>query len=107
MSLEANSCSLSGEVLSQMFKLPAYEWLVDDNAVGLLRNDVQSLIECTRPRDRVVFANKQMIRLPRTLEIVHKLELIGKPLGTNESSHAREMVPSLTCPYSKPALSVK
>lgn len=105
--LEGNACRMGFEVFHKIYRFATFEWIVDDNTIQLLHNDLQILMDCTRPGERVVFSNKRTLKLTRTLRITNKLEFIGKPLSVSESCHAEEMIPSLRCPFSESALSIE
>jgi len=104
--LEDNACTLGSEVLAEILKPTASQWLVDDSTIELLHNDLQLLIECTRPRDQVIFINKKTIRLARTVEIVHELEFLGTMTSAYGAESCSGEFSSFTCPQSGPAFSV-
>lgn len=100
-------CSLSDEVLAKITKPSASEWLVDDGTVELLGSNLEELIRCTRPSDKVFFSTQQVIRLDVTVTIPHALEFSRAPqpnIGSEESDASTTV---FTCPTSGPALSVK
>lgn len=104
--LEVNDCKLSSRLLAQIAKPSTSEWFVDDYTMSLLRGDLQLLIDCTRPLDRLVFVNNQLIRVERTLKIVHELEFFGASLYKYKEKQRGHEAASFTCPYSGPLFSV-
>lgn len=100
-------CSLSHAVLAQITKPSTSEWLVDDGTVKLLNNNLNELIRCTNPFDKVLFRTKEVIRPTEALEISHELEFLSISQATLESQNGDANATIFTCPKSGPVFLVK
>jgi len=105
--LEVNRCQLSNDTLYRIPKRRASDWIVDDSIVNLLHNDLQELILCTRPQERVIFQLQDPVQLNKTLRISHELELIAQAFEINEVKQNGAPFASFLCPESGAALVVR
>jgi len=72
-----------------------------------LKNDLQSVIECSEPGEFVLFLVSDVIQPSRTMVIPHKLIFINE--GTDAASNSNEETypTSFTCPTAKPLLEIE
>lgn len=110
LSLEAvniQPCNIKVKLLRKMNSGVGSEWLIDNNALEILDNDPQQLIQCTSPGDKVVFHLASVRKFKHPLVVSHELEMIARSPETNNVEDEWGSNASFTCPDSGPFLTVK
>lgn len=75
--------------------------------MNLFHHDLQELILCTRPRDRVIFQLQDPVHLNKTMRVSHELEFIAKAFDISEEEQKEASLASFLCPESGVVLVVR
>lgn len=98
-----SGCDLSLEDVDRFYDAFSQQWLIDDDVLEEMDNDVQAVVECAHENDTLLFVTDQIIKPRRTLVLSQNLTLASR----SESGFAENGVPvsvsekvRLTCPDS-------
>eukprot|EP00210_Caulerpa_lentillifera_P008098 g7732.t1 len=91
-------CRLSDDILSKISKPSSSKWIVDDDTVKLLHNNLQHLISCTKPQDIIEFRTRKTIKITKSLKIFHDLEFVTNTQTSNDG------LTTIACPKTGPVL---
>eukprot|EP00210_Caulerpa_lentillifera_P003968 g3787.t1 len=96
-------CRLSEDDVRQFYNQSSRQWLITDEVLEAVSNDVQSIIECAQENDTLLFTTNAVVTPTRTLNLTKNLTLgsQGEPnLVDNESQISISEVTRFTCPES-------
>jgi len=71
------ACSLSESQTDSWYNETTHRWLVDDDVLAELDNDVQAVINCTSENDTVMFRSESTLKPRNTITIPWNLTLSG------------------------------
>eukprot|EP00210_Caulerpa_lentillifera_P008073 g7709.t1 len=103
---KVNGCELSEATLALFPRPNASTWIVHDYVVEMLSSNLQQLIRCTKPHDKIIFMTLGTIEISETLKIVHDLEFVTVKTIPSMPSYREVDVTIIACPKSGPALLV-
>lgn len=96
-----NACLLNRKQLNRYLDASSRTWLLDDEALEELNNDIQSVIDCTEKGDSVMFAASKVVTPSSRIVIPWTLTLgSSQMVGESENGTLAEAstMTTLTCP---------
>eukprot|EP00210_Caulerpa_lentillifera_P008097 g7731.t1 len=72
----------------------------------MLNSNLQQLIRCTKPHDKIIFMTQNTIHISETLIIVHDLEFVTAKNSPSIDSPREVGMTTIACPKSGPVLMV-
>lgn len=66
-------CSLDSSVIESIYSQDTKMWILNDEALNEVGDDIQSVVECSNSGDTIVFQTKRKITPLRTIEITQPL----------------------------------
>eukprot|EP00210_Caulerpa_lentillifera_P003966 g3785.t1 len=98
------SCRLSADNVSRIYFQSSRQWLVTDEVLDTVDNDVQLIIECANEDDSIFFRTSSVIRPTRTLNVTKNLTLGTQhepDFTENGSQISTSEMTRFTCPESR------
>eukprot|EP00210_Caulerpa_lentillifera_P003967 g3786.t1 len=94
-------CRLSDDDVRQFYNQSSRQWLITDEVLEAVSNDVQSIIECAQENDTLLFSTNSIVTPARTLYLSKNLTLGSQyepNLVDDESQISASEVTRFTCP---------
>lgn len=100
-------CKLNYLLLKRLFNSCNATWIINDEALVSLNNDLQSVIECSEPGEFVLFQVSHVIQPSRTMVIPHNLIFTNEGSDDLSTSNEETYPTSFTCPTASPLLEIE